>query len=607
MRDIKWGVWQLSNQAYAHFFDWVNDDLTSNSVIWRTWVNLNVSGNVSVGSDADGTYLHFNGNRDWVASSWTMADASWTVSYNQGTSFTIKVRAKVNAYAPNWVSGLFGWSNQAAINYTTTNQLTFWLRGSTTVSATYNNAFTLWTVFDAYIVYNASEQKFYNYIGSSLQNAWWTTWPTTFTFSSLRFEDWCVSWVRSSSSKYIYHAAIWNVALTPAEIAADVALGNAVKTDSRIVNYYIPDNLQYNTQYLSNPTSLDNATWTKGSNTTVTADYATAPDWTVTADRVVRTWVWWLTNNKVDRTFTTISGAQMASKTFIVKAFVRAVSWSPVFGLRCTHGWVADYYSSDLTATSTRQEFTFTQTFTSSTSGTWITAWLVVWSWLTAVDLEVWNVRCFLNNEVLWDECSNIGWFIWRKTPRIISSRYKPDSDSVETSDGWVIVMIPYLYCQDRWLGHVLQARVDTSLVARTAFYTLWTSYRGAVRFTAACFPNGSWFTVALWVNWVAQPTVTFNAIPSTIYTPNLLMWRKGSTYHKQFIWNTKVLTFTWTSLTDTQVQQIENWIIPAWFTLHTHYWPFVSDTWTTVLDGSWNNRTWTLNNWATRQFTSLV
>ena len=73
------------------------------------------------------------------------------------------------------------------------------------------------------------------------------------------------------------------------------------------------------------------------------------------------------------------------------------------------------------------------------------------------------------------------------------------------------------------------------------------------------------------------------------------------------FSWNirdARIYTFTW-SFTDADVLAIYNWWEPIswWITKYLHYRPPVSETWTTTLDQSTNDRDWTLNGWVTRDY----
>ena len=100
---------------------------------------------------------------------------------------------------------------------------------------------------------------------------------------------------------------------------------------------------------------FDNADWTK-INTTVTANTTVSPDGAVDADTIA---------------FTATAGAvcqrpvggTYESRTHTVSVYARVASGTATFRLKCTHGGVLDYISSDFTATTTWQRFTFSATF----------------------------------------------------------------------------------------------------------------------------------------------------------------------------------------------------------------------------------------------------
>ena len=185
----------------------------------------------------------------------------------------------------------------------------------------FNIPYTPWTTTTIHIVYIASEWKAYWYKDGVLQNVWGTVMSTTFlTNNRYLGDDGNETGSTTSTNKKIYHAAIRNKALTQAEIDADIALWNTAKNDPSIVAYYIPENLTYNTQYLANPKDLDNATRTKGTGTTVTANTTVAPDGTTTADQVVWTGVDIATNKVMAASSPALSWSTLASKTFIVKS-----------------------------------------------------------------------------------------------------------------------------------------------------------------------------------------------------------------------------------------------------------------------------------------------
>lgn len=573
---------------------------------------MNVSGNVSTGSDGDGSYIQFNGNRDWTALTWTLSQigaTSWnTPTFTQATSFTIKCKIKSISLPTAWTSWFFGSSNDACIWINSSWNIQYTIRWSTTVTYWWS-VLSLNTIYDWYLVYDATTTKFYAYLSTSwwsstLLNAWGTTWPTTFT------TDWWIIWDSAvwigsfySSNKYIYHAAIRNKALTQAEIDADIALWNTIKNDPSIVAYYIPDNLQYNTQYIANPKDLSNASWAKFFSCSVIANTTVSPDGTTTADTVT-----FIANHNSQtyETNTSITWSALASKTYIIKAFVKVATTNKDFRLKLSHVWVADYQSWNLTATTTRQEFTFTQTFTSSTSWTWINIWVMNATPAVAWDIQVRNVRVYLVNETLRDESPNIWWFIWWKTQKVLSCRVKPNSDTTNSYTAWGIIYLPWCYLHDRGTSHTMTIRYDDRTWARWSSYTVWWAwFRNKVHVLWLVYWTWSARWTKLYINWVLQDSDTHLKDPTiSILNTSMRLWRNSSTYFAANIRDARVYTFTW-SFTDADALAIYNGGEPtsSWITKYLHYRPPVGEVWTTTQDQSPNGRDWTLNNWVTRDY----
>lgn len=605
---LKWArraPWSWSQRDLAFAFDWTNDFISSNATIGRTGYDMNVSGNVSTGSDADGSYIQFNGNRDDWLLIWTRAEVIWwsTPLFTQATSFTISSRFKVPTL-PTGVTGIF-WSNQDACIDVNATQIRFTVRWSTTVTNWYSlSANTLYT---CHLVYDSATAKFYCYINWTLQNAWWTAWPATFSTDTRRLSDNAIWWwTQISCNKYIYHAAIRNKALTQAEIDADIALWNTTKNDPSIVAYYIPDNLTYNTQYWLNPKALDQSNWIKTWATTVTADTTVAPDGTTTADTVniSGTASQWCTT-----VVTSISWSTIASKTFIVKAFVKVAAGTSLFRLECSHNGIATYNSSDLTATTTRQEFTFTQAFTSATWWTGITYGIDNSSWATNPSLQVRNVRLFLVNETLRDESPNIWWFIWWKTQKVLSCRVKPNIDWVATSSSQPLLRAP------RFVSYVANSannpvtRYDNRFWWQlTTWTSLWSWFRWKVHYSFVYYRNSiNWtWAMSIYKNGILDITQNKQQIPPTaIGDTTFIIWKHPSpTYFSWNIRDARIYTFTW-SFTNADALAIYNGGEPtsSWITKYLHYRPPVGEVGTTTQDQSTNDRDWTLNNWVTRDY----
>lgn len=615
MKSDGWMLWYLLNRSpagswswrdLAFWFDWTNDYISSNATIGRTGYDMQVSGNVSTGSDADGSYIQFNGNRDDWLLTWTRAEVIWwsTPLFTQATSFTISSRFKI-PMLPTGVTGIF-WSNQDACIDVNATQIRFTVRWSTTVTNWYSlSANTLYT---CYLVYDSTTAKFYCYINWTLQNAWWTAWPTTFSTDTWRLSDNAIWWwTQVSCNKYIYHAAIRNRALTQAEIDADIALWNTAKNDSSIVAYYIPDNLTYNTQYWLNPKALDQSNWIKTWATTVTADTTVAPDGTTTADTLAISWTasQWCTT-----VVTSISWSSIASKTFIVKAFVKVAAGTSLFRLECSHNGVATYNSSDQTATTTRQEFTFTQAFTSATWWTGITYGIDNSTWATNPTLQVRNVRLFLVNETLRDESPNIWGFIWWKNPLVMSAWVKPDINSADTATKQCFFQLPWHYMQLRTTSNTIQFRSATTLTARVApTQSLWIWFRGKAHMLFVKYRDWTGWLYKAYVNWTlvswSQTAYSDTIRPATtIYRTNASVWFYTTDYRDGNVRDIRAYTFTW-SFTDADALAIYNGGEPtsSWITKYLHYKPPVGEVGTTTQDQSTNDRDWTLNGWVTRDY----
>lgn len=598
----------------AFWFDWTNDYISSNATIGRTGYDMNVSGNVSTGSDADGSYIQFNGSYRRDLTTWSNAKI-WGTSYSisQAGSFSCSCSFKVVSFAvDNNTSWLF-WISSVCSIYMTNNSwwAIFRIRNWASFVDVNMSTLSIWTLYKCHLVYDAPSTRMYCYVDWVLQNTWGSLVSFSFSGSGWSlWDDWVWWWNHTSSNKYIYHAAIRNKALTQAEIDADIALWNTAKNDPSIVAYYIPDNLTYNTQYMSNPKDLDNAIWTKSAWATVTANTTVAPDWTTTADTVSISWASWIS---VYQTNTSISWATIASKTFIVKAFVKCSAWTQTFRLECSQAWVASSKSADLTATTTRQEFTFSQAFTSSASWTWVTGAIVNSSTATNPTLEVRNVRLFLVNETLRDESPNIWWFIWWKTPLVMSAWVKPDIDSSNNSTKQVLFNMPRHYLQLRNTNNWLYFRSETTLTARAA--PLWWSailgtwFRGKAHILWVKYRDWTWRLYKAYVNWVqttwSQTAYSDTIRPaSTIYRTNASVWFYTTDYRDGNIRDIRAYTFTG-SFTDADALAIYNGGEPtsSWVTKYLHYRPPVWEVGTTTQDQSTNDRDWTLNGWVTRPF----
>jgi hypothetical protein len=134
---------------------------------------------------------------------------------------------------------------------------------------------------------------------------------------------------------------------------------------------------------------LNDLTWTK-TNVTVTANTNISPDGTQNADLV---------------NFDAISGARLEkiiagafeNQTHTITVFAKVTSGTQQFRLKCTHGAVVDYFSSDFTATTTWHRFTFTQTFGASI-GTSIVAGIINSTSATAKSILFYGIQLETNS-----------------------------------------------------------------------------------------------------------------------------------------------------------------------------------------------------------------
>ncbi len=573
------------------------DTTDTSQAISRTWYNLNVSGNVTTATDADWKYIFCNGNK--TLSSWTSASATATSSLtlNHTTAFTIKARFKFNGVIPSTLAcWIFGRQNITAIyaaNVAWVNQIAFRIRnGATLTDVAYNSNTN--TLYDWYLVFDPVAYKMYAYISvswwtSTLLNAWWTTVAAATFWWSQNFiiGDDAVWWSNTwSTPLQVYHTRVRARALTQAEIDADIALGNNTNNDPTIVASYRPDNL-INWQGVANP--KDMSVWWKSWATTVTANNVTAPDWTMTADTVNISWTdtQWIE----DAIITSLTWSSLASKTFIIKAFVKVPSWTSLFRLWITHANVANYWSTNQTATTTWQEFTFTQTFTSSTAWTWIVPFVINDTWATNPTLQVRNVRVFLVNEILYDNSPNIGWYVWPLVNRYISWRIKPWVDALNDASGNPILNLWYWYVYIRNTDNAIRIRYDAWMWSAESTRVLWTWFRDRTDFI--------WWIERDWTNfrlitiiWWSKVVATQFLSAAHIINPQVqaFLWRLSSRYFTWSMRDMRIFTSP-TAITNDQILMITNWGDPMDVTKVLHRDAIPSDTTNYVTDKSGNGR----------------
>ena len=130
------------------------------------------------------------------------------------------------------------------------------------------------------------------------------------------------------------------------------------------------------------------ASWNKSTGTTVTSSTTVAPNGVAGCSRVQFT-----AGSRAGRYVqNALSPSPLASATHTISVWVKSTSGTnQTFSLKCTHGGVADYFSSDFTATSEWQRFDFSQAF--GAGGTSAIAGVVADSSGNAADLEVWGFQ----------------------------------------------------------------------------------------------------------------------------------------------------------------------------------------------------------------------
>lgn len=138
---------------------------------------------------------------------------------------------------------------------------------------------------------------------------------------------------------------------------------------------------------------FDNAAWGKV-NTTVTANYATAPDGTTTADRVV-----YVGGLGSPATRLIQQGPTLSSTANLTLTFGIWVSGTGKFRLKNSQGGVKDNYTSDYTATSTPTWYTLTVTNGASAGNGAQFVGIVGATTDDAFDLNVWGADLRVTND----------------------------------------------------------------------------------------------------------------------------------------------------------------------------------------------------------------
>jgi hypothetical protein len=292
----------------------------------------------------------------------------------------------------------------------------------------------------------------------------------------------------------------------------------------------------------------------------------------------------------------------VASKTVTVRVFIRSVSWTSKFRLRIAQRWVADNYSTDMTATTTRQEFTFTQTFTSSNWATGIDWWISADTTFSAADFYAVRCKQYVIAETLRDDSPNLGNFVGRKTNTVLSAKIKLTADaSWSSTDTHCVMLAPFCYIHIRTSNNTVQCRFDTRQQARIAWTDLWTGFRWEVTLTANKRRNWSSRAIDYYLNWAL--TNSSSGIidpPWTIYSTFLWVWRRWTTYLPWYVRDIRVYTApSW--FTAPQAVEIHKWADPAGLTRILNRKPKAWESWLKTIDYFGNLNIWTLNNWVLR------
>lgn len=178
---------------------------------------------------AEDTYWNhavFAGNRNYGAwPTWTPATIGIgnKMNYTQATDFSWSVTVAVTWLPPNNWAWIFwswfdnsvyvtgtNWAMSISLRWTWTN-LFIWIWSNYWLTR-------LWEVHTIGFTYIASTQKAYAYLDWVLQNAWGSTWPTTFLTNEWSIGDNAIwGWNGSSCNKKIYNACVFWRALTALE------------------------------------------------------------------------------------------------------------------------------------------------------------------------------------------------------------------------------------------------------------------------------------------------------------------------------------------------------------------------------------------------------
>lgn len=575
----------LSNWAVVTPSWLVNTRDTTNTsqAISRTWYNLNVSGNVTTGTDTDWKYMSL------LWSVWSMV--SWSALAFSSISLSHSIKIRIKTWSSVWwiqriYNNVISASNRVSITINAW-ELMAWIYNWTTYVWKKSKVVSPNTLYDVHYVRDAVSSTWKIYF-ASVEETNVPAWQPSATWTA-----WFYLWWPSADffTWYIYHTRVRARALTQAEINADIALWNNTNNDPTIVASYRPDNL-INAQFLSNTSDFTNAAWAK-TNTTVTWDFSTAPDGTTTADMLTITWA---LHNWVSQTSTTLTGSSLASKTIISKVFMKVASWTWTARIRLDHAWVdSNQYSWDLTVTTTWQEFTFTRTLTSATGWAWITTWITTWTAWAALTVEVWNMRTFLVNEILYDNSPNIGGYVWPLTNRYISWWIKPWVDAPDDSSGNPIMNLWYGFAYIRTSSNFIRIRYDNRIWAIERFTALWTWFRNWVHFTWWIEWDWSQFYTVVYLNGVLIWRGTISYLDAWILLnpnqTNIWAWRNSSRYYTGNLRDLRFYTSP-TALTDAQALMIVNGWEPSGASKVLHR-NTNSISWNYVLDQSWNGRVW--------------
>lgn len=592
----------IVNTDYLRTF---NADNTSRSVWRNNRPSIPVWWLVYTETDTWWNAIVFDWTSNWTPWIWTNAWISWTLAtnLNNNTSFTMEVNFKFDVLPWWWTWWLFASNFDVWLHVESWNTLRFLARNWAT-TLWHNMTITAWTEYHVFLEYNANDQKIYAYDWTTLLNAWWTAIPWSFTFNDISvWDNWILWWNQWSSKKRVYFARVYGKLLSSTEKQASITRWKAIPNDPMIIFEARPEWLK-DVNLFTNTDNLWHADWTVWANTTRTLNYWTDPKWWNTSCRIQFSATWWVSWNKFDQSKSIAqlwsSWWELASKTLVQKIFVRsAVAWQK-FRVKMTHANVADYFSSDQTATTEWKEYFLSQLFTSATNWTWIIWWIVQASDWSASDIEIRSPSWRFSWHNYFDYSCSI-WYVWRFTQVAVCGEFQPFIDWANSATSQALISIPWRYLYIRESTNSIQWRRETKRNANPATFTLWSWYRKKTKF--AVFATYDWtnFIHELWIDWELKWSHASPFIATSFYG-NLTVWQYWWTYYN---WKQRWLrgyTFTWSLTSDEKKALAWEHIQLPNLTNIFNFLPRKSEQNSKVLEPQmWTDKKFTLVNWVTK------